>query len=90
MTDEHQKKLETEGNASAATGASGGGSLGNERGAPVTGGAPENGERSSGDVHPTPDAISGGGNSAARSAQTADEDPASRSADEDDGGSAAR
>ncbi|HEY2024198.1 hypothetical protein [Paraburkholderia sp.] len=60
MTDEHQKKVEEKGNPSKATGASGGGSFGNQSGAPVTGGAPEDGQRGDGDVHPSPDAVRGG------------------------------
>jgi hypothetical protein len=60
MTDDHRDKDDDQGNRSKATGASGGGSFGNQRGAPVTGGAPEQGKRGSGDVHPSPDAIAGG------------------------------
>jgi hypothetical protein len=56
MANNESDEVDDQGNASKATGASGGGSLGNQSGAPVTGGAPENGKRGEGDVHPVPDA----------------------------------
>ncbi|WOD16756.1 hypothetical protein [Paraburkholderia kirstenboschensis] len=56
MANNGSDEVDDQGNASKATGASGGGSFGNQRGAPVTGGAPENGKRGEGDVHPEPDA----------------------------------
>ncbi|MFM0215137.1 hypothetical protein [Paraburkholderia caledonica] len=55
MANNDSNEMDDQGNASKATGASGGGSLGNQRGAPVTGGAPENGQRAEGEVHPAPD-----------------------------------
>lgn len=55
MANNDSDEMDDQGNASKATGASGGGSFGNQRGAPVTGGAPENGQRAEGEVHPAPD-----------------------------------
>ena len=55
MANNDADEMDDQGNASKATGASGGGSFGNQRGAPVTGGAPENGQRAEGEVHPAPD-----------------------------------
>ena len=55
MTTTKPDESDDRGNPSKATGASGGGSFGNQQGAPVTGGAPENGERGAGSVHPKED-----------------------------------
>ncbi|CAB3643990.1 hypothetical protein LMG22037_00549 [Paraburkholderia phenoliruptrix] len=60
MTNIASDERDDRGNPSKSTGASGGGSFGNQRGAPVTGGAPENGERGAGDVHPPEHANQGG------------------------------
>jgi len=51
MTNKASNDDDDRGNPSKSTGASGGGSFGNQRGAPVTGGSPDNGERGDGDVH---------------------------------------
>ena len=51
MTNTPSNDDDDRGNPSKSTGASGGGSFGNQRGAPVTGGSPDNGERGDGDVH---------------------------------------
>jgi len=51
MTSTEREESTDSGNPSKSTGASGGGSFGNQQGAPVTGGAPENGERGSGPGH---------------------------------------
>lgn len=60
MTNSKSDEVDDEGNASAATGASGGGSFGNQPGALVTGGAPENGERSAAESIPPSGAVQGG------------------------------
>ncbi|WP_027212243.1 hypothetical protein [Burkholderia sp. WSM2232] len=51
MASTDKERSTDRGNPSKGTGASGGGSFGNQQEAPVTGGAPENGERGSGPVH---------------------------------------
>jgi hypothetical protein len=53
MTNTPSNDDDDRGNPSKSTGASGGGSFGNQRGAPATGGSPDNGERGDGDVHPS-------------------------------------
>jgi hypothetical protein len=53
MTNTASNDDDDRGNPSKSTGASGGGSVGNQRGAPATGGSPDNGERGDGDVHPS-------------------------------------
>ena len=59
-SDENGDRDDDRGNASTSTGASGSGSFGNQQGAPVTGGTPDNGTRGEGDVHPREHANRGG------------------------------
>jgi len=60
MASTDKEKSTDRGNPSKGTGASGGGSFGNQQGAPVTGGAPENGERGSGPVHSSESGVQSG------------------------------